>query len=129
LENNVGVRAIVAPFKEDSAMQKGTVEVMEAVLRSDATVGREDRETMVELLRNCGAGSGPTLDRIVRRAEAAHLLGRGVKGLDRLVARGALKRVVFPGYRKAAGYRASDVAALIAGGRREPQDLDATSGG
>lgn len=66
-------------------------------------------------------------DRIVRRSEAARLLGRSTKSIDRLTARGVLRKVTFPRCQRAAGFRMSDIAKLIAGGA-EQQDGDIRDG-
>ena len=97
-------------------MQNATMDALKAVLRSDGTVSAADRQRMATLLRS-GPGEEQMTDRILRRSEAARLLGRSPKALDRLAANGVLKKVVFPNYRRAAGFRLSDVAALIAGGK------------
>ena len=57
-----------------------------------------------------------TQDRLVRRSEVARLLGRSQKTVDRLAGQGVLQRVVFPSHKRAAGFRLSDIASLIAGG-------------
>lgn len=54
--------------------------------------------------------------RIIRRMEVARRLGRSPRAVDRLAAEGALRKVLLPGRTRAAGFRESDVAALIAGG-------------
>lgn len=53
-------------------------------------------------------------DRIVRRSEAARLLGRSTKSIDRLTAKGVLRKVTFPRCQRAAGFRLSDIQKLIA---------------
>jgi predicted DNA-binding transcriptional regulator AlpA len=55
-------------------------------------------------------------DRLLRRAEAAQMLGRGVKTVDRMAARGVLQKVTFPHGKRAAGFRMSDIARLIGRG-------------
>jgi hypothetical protein len=54
--------------------------------------------------------------RIIRRMEVARRLGRSPRAVDRLAAEGALRKVLLPGRTRAAGFRESDVAALIAWG-------------
>ena len=48
--------------------------------------------------------------------EVARRLGRSPRAVDRLAAEGALRKVLLPGRTRAAGFRESDVAALIAWG-------------
>jgi len=96
-------------------MKNDTARLLESVLRSDDTVSAVERN---RLLKSEDIGGVPQ-DRIVRRAEAAVLLGRGVKGVDRLANRGVLKKVMFPTCKKGAGFRLSDIANLISGGKAE----------
>jgi hypothetical protein len=44
------------------------------------------------------------------------MLGRSAKTIDRLVQRGCIGKVTFPGHKRAAGFRYSDIARLIAAG-------------
>ena len=53
--------------------------------------------------------------RIIRRPEAARLLARSPRAIDRLAKEGALKRVLLPGRVRGAGFRLADVRALIEG--------------
>lgn len=59
----------------------------------------------------------PVEDRIVRRIETARLLARSARAVDYLSAAGHLPKVTLPGHSRAAGFRYSDVAALIGGGK------------
>lgn len=67
------------------------------------------------------AGGAPEPDRIVRRSEVARMLGRKAKTIDRLVSKGVLQKVTFPRCQRAAGFRLSDIQALIASGSSNPQ--------
>ena len=66
------------------------------------------------LVQECGV-SVPVENRILRRPEAARLLGRTPRAVDYLVKAGSLPRVTFPGHTRGAGFRLSDVQALIGG--------------
>ena len=61
------------------------------------------------------APATPETDRVVRRGEAARILARSPRAVDRLAADGALRRVMLPGRTRAAGFRLRDVQALIEG--------------
>lgn len=61
------------------------------------------------------AVSAPVENRIVRRVEAAKILGRSTRAVDYLVAQGALEKVMFPGHLRGAGFRMSDITTLIGG--------------
>jgi len=54
-------------------------------------------------------------ERIVRRGECAKLLGRSLRGVDLLREQGHLKPVTMPGRERGAGFKLSDVMALIGG--------------
>ena len=97
-------------------MQEATMGLVEAVLRTDGTVGKSDRKRLVGLLRDKPTdGCQVPADRLLRRAEVARLLGRSPKSVDRLATAGVIQKVTFPGYQRGAGYRASDIARLVAG--------------
>jgi hypothetical protein len=61
------------------------------------------------------AVSAPVENRIVRRVEAARILGRSTRAVDYLVQAGSLPRVTFPGHQRGAGFRLSDIQSLISG--------------
>jgi predicted DNA-binding transcriptional regulator AlpA len=101
-------------------MKKGTRDVIKSVINGDPSVNADDRTRLLRLVREGGldAADDPLLrDRLIRRAEVARLLGRSVSSVDRLVKDGVLANVVFLGRLRAAGFRLSDVAALIEGGK------------
>lgn len=54
--------------------------------------------------------------RLLRPVEAARRLSRSVRYVHRLAKEGILPKVTLPGRTRAAGFRESDLAALIAGG-------------
>jgi predicted DNA-binding transcriptional regulator AlpA len=87
-----------------------------AALEADGTVGDGHRQRLAALLQGGLADGAAAQDRILRRHEAARLLGRSPKSVDRLAAAGVIQRVTFPGHIRAAGFRLSDVNALVAGG-------------
>lgn len=101
-------------------MQEATAGLVDAVLRSDRTVDGVERRRLVGLLLEKPAEGGQaTPDRLLRRREAAGLLGRSTKTVDRLASAGVLRRVKFPGYQRGAGFRLSDVERLISEGKGE----------
>jgi hypothetical protein len=60
-----------------------------------------------------GSTKEERLDRICRRAEVAKLLGRSVRAVDCLREQKILVPVTMPGRARGAGFRLSDVQALI----------------
>lgn len=90
--------------------------MIEEVLKNDGSVSPAERKRLVgEVAIGTDGDNFP--DRILRRAEVARLLGRTVKTVDRLSQKGCVQKVTFPGHRRAAGMRLSDVEKLISGGR------------
>ena len=95
-------------------MLETTSDAVRAILKSDPTINPGDRTRMLSLLRD-----GPRLDtnsterRIIRRAEAAKLLGRSLRGVDLLREQGHLKPVIMPGRTRGGGFRIGDVYALM----------------
>ncbi len=64
---------------------------------------------------NGNIGNENSVDRIIRRNEAARLLARSPRAVDYLSAAGHLEKVTLPGHSRAAGFRLSDVQSLIGG--------------
>jgi predicted DNA-binding transcriptional regulator AlpA len=96
-------------------MKKQTLKVIEEVLKNDGSVSPAERKRLVgEVAIGTDGDNFP--DRILRRAEVARLLGRSIKTIDRLASRGCLGKVTFPGYRRAAGFRMSDIERLVGRG-------------
>ncbi len=99
-------------------MQETTLEAVRAIFRSDPSISPQTRGDLVAILR---AGRDPRstpadgeADRLIRRSEAARLLARSPRSVDHLAAAGVLRRVLLPGRSRSAGFRLSDVRALIA---------------
>jgi hypothetical protein len=59
----------------------------------------------------------PTMpvDRIVRRDEVGRMLGRSPRTVDRLARTGILRRVMFRGHTRGAGYSYSEIQRLVTG--------------
>jgi len=66
------------------------------------------------LVQECNVPA-PVENRIIRRTDTAKMLGRSTRAIDYLVAQGALEKVTFPGHSRGAGFRLSDIQALIGG--------------
>jgi hypothetical protein len=100
-------------------MMDSTLAAIRAVVSADPTLTLTDRKRILAALQNAPQQEAPTTpqpDRILKARDAAALIGKTPRTLHRLAAQGAIRRVRFPGRRRGAGYRASDVQALIAGG-------------
>ncbi len=92
-----------------------TIEAMKAILGTDNTVSKEQRQALIDIFRN-GVGTEAKPDRVLRRSEAAYRLGVTVKALDLWKRKGIVKPVVIQGSSRAIGFRESDIAGLIARG-------------
>ena len=96
-----------------------TADVVRAALKADPTVSPADRGRLLTALRNGGATppapAAPTGPRLLRRKEAAAMLAVSKRTLDSLAAAGTLPRVTLPGRTRGAGFRESDLSALIEG--------------
>lgn len=86
-----------------------------AFLQLNRTERREFIRTFADATPTAPAAPEP--ERIVRRDELAQRFGRSTRWADRMAAEGHIRKVTIPGRRRAMGFRASDVAALLAGGR------------
>lgn len=96
-------------------MMPATLAVLRAALAADPTVGVQERGALLAALRGGVKTAGQEENRLMRRAEAARVLSCHPRTIDNLAAAGTLRRVMFPGRKLGAGFRASDVLALLDG--------------
>ena len=94
-------------------MQTNTETTVRVLIQTLPTTTRA--KLIRELLAELPDERQDTTDRICRRAEAAKILGRSLRGVDLLREGGHLKQVVMPGRIRAAGFLLSDVQALLNG--------------
>jgi excisionase family DNA binding protein len=99
-------------------MLQTTVDVLKAAAKADPTLDAATRSRILAAMQAAAkpegvpAAEGPCL---LRRREVAKRLSVSVRTVDKLAAQGVLPKVHLPGRDRAAGFRESDVAALIAG--------------
>jgi hypothetical protein len=95
-------------------MKSQTLVALAAILQADPIRSERDR---AELLKTLGVetGAAPDGDRILTFAQAAERLGRGKRVLHTLARRGVIQKFTLPGFERSAGFRASDIDALLAG--------------
>lgn len=102
-------------------IKKVTLDTIRAVLRTDSDLSPADQNRLMALLRTGGiTGATPAAPvtpepRILRRAEVASRLSCSKRAVDVLGSQGLLPRILWPGRKRSAGYRESDVNAFIAG--------------
>ncbi len=95
-----------------------TVEVMKASLKADQTVDPATRIRIINAVQAAAKSeSNPEehAHRLLRRGEVARRLSVSLRTIDKLHTQGILKKVSLPGRGRAAGFRLSDVEALIGG--------------
>ena len=99
-------------------MTAATYNAVKAVLLTDSTISDDERTRFLNLLKNGGAdktSTAPTTPRLVRRIEAAKMLGGSLRLVDKLSASGVLLRRTLPGRSRSCGFLEADVLKLIAG--------------
>lgn len=100
-------------------MTEQTKKIIAAILKTDETISPSERAAIVLWIT---AESGPKPDCILRRQAVAVRLGVKVKTVDQLARRGILKKVMWPGAMRSAGFRESEVQKLIEeGGVKDEQ--------
>ncbi len=103
-------------------MCNATIQAIIAVLRCDPTVSPAERTRIVHRLRwgekekKVSVRKEP---RLLRRETVADRLACSLRVVDQLAVDGALHRVVLPGRKRAAGFRESEVDALVVGRSEE----------
>jgi hypothetical protein len=107
-------------------MQQTTIHLAQELLKTDASLTPQDRHRLVALLRNHGQErqgqktSPPPEPRLIRRAEAARRMGVSLRAIDSWARAGLLTKVRLPGRTRAAGFRESELLALIEGKGPKP---------
>jgi len=96
-----------------------TQDAVKAVLRADPSLTPTDRNRLLGMLRNHGKAepAAPIAPepRIIRRADAARRLGCSLRAVDNWARAGILRKVKLPGRIRAAGFRESELVAVIEG--------------
>ena len=97
-----------------------TQDAVKAMLRADPSLTPADRNRILATIRNHGrtpVNADPTTPepRLIRRADAARRLGCSLRAVDNWTRAGILRKVTLPGRTRAAGFRESDIVALIDG--------------
>jgi hypothetical protein len=96
-----------------------TVDAMRAMLKADPSITPGERSQVLTVIRNHGKPQVAPQDtpqsaqRIVRRAEAAILLARSPRAVDRLAQQGLLTKVKLPGRQRAAGFLMTQLMSLL----------------
>ena len=99
-------------------MLNTTADAIKSMLKADPSITTEDRNAILAAVRNHGRIETPRNEptpQLVTRKQAAAMLGRSTRLIDLLANSGALTRIKLTGATRAAGFRKSDVIALIEG--------------
>lgn len=95
------------------------MQIIRAALMADADVSADERARVIAFLRSpprpACEQSAPKIPRLIRRAEAAQRLSCSTRTVDKLSVNGLLRKCKLPGRVRAAGFRESDIEALILG--------------
>lgn len=95
-----------------------TLEIVRTGLKADPTLSAQERQRLLNLIREPAAQSQKTAapqPRLIRRSEVARRFGRSLRYVDHLAKQGVLLKRRLPNRKRAAGFLESDVNALIAG--------------
>lgn len=99
-------------------MQDTTIEILKSVLKSDTSVQPEERERLLSIFK---AGPRPASpgEKLLKRKQVAEMLSSSCRLVDKLAEEGQLHKVRYKGRVRAAGYRLSEVQAILADGMKE----------
>ncbi len=95
-----------------------TLEVVKAGLKADQTMDPGTRLRIINAVQAAAKSKIPLEvqgGHLLRRAEVAKRLSVSLRTVDKLHIQGILQKVRLPGRGRAAGFRLSDVEALIGG--------------
>lgn len=93
-------------------MLPSTKTAIDAILGTDPSVTPERRKEIMRFALAAPEQVITAMPRIIRREEAARLLGVGVKRVDQLSRAGILKRITVPGTTRAIGISEASVRAI-----------------
>ena len=102
-------------------MLKSTKQVISAATKADPSMSTAERAKLLTLLRTGDDQAAPTEDspKLLRRQKAAERLGCCLRTIDNLARQGVLRKRVFPGRKRAAGFLEADITALVKGADHE----------
>lgn len=92
-----------------------TKQAIAAILAADPSISREQQKAILATATQTQRETAP-IGRVIRREEAARILGFSAKRCDQLANIGALKRVTVPGVKRSIGFTEASVRAIAEGG-------------
>lgn len=105
-------------------MLSTTLDAIKAMLKADPSIAVPERTAILAALRGQPANTAtkpatePGVEKLLSPKAAGELLSRSPRAMHLLAQQGVVRKVVLPGRQRAAGFRLSDLEALIAGGLR-----------
>ena len=96
-------------------MKETTIEILKSVLKTDPTITAEERSTFILMFKGAPLGKKSD-DKLLKRKQVAEMLSSSTRLVDKLAVQGLLHKVTFRGRQRSAGYRRSEVEALLTEG-------------
>ena len=100
-----------------------------AILNTDPTITADHKKAILAVVRSYTQKQVDRIPRVIRRDEAAHLLGVSVKRIDQLSHAKILKRVTVPGCSRAMGLTEASVRAIAEGLEADGAEIGMSAGG
>ncbi|MCG2659471.1 MAG: hypothetical protein L6437_04395, partial [Kiritimatiellae bacterium] len=99
-------------------MLSTTLQAYGAILKADPSVSPPERNRLMSLARQGPEAKEtpaiiPTVPRFIRRAEVAERMSVSLRTIDKYAVTGLLRKRVLPGRKRASGFLAADVEALM----------------
>jgi ribosomal protein L17 len=105
-------------------MKETTIEILKSVLKTDPTITAEERSNLILLFKGAPLCKKSD-DKLLKRKQVAEMLSSSTRLVDKLAVQGLLHKVTFRGRQRSAGYRRSEVEALLAEGSSPVSQPDA----
>lgn len=91
-----------------------TKQALAAILSADPSITKEQQKAFLATATQTPQGNAH-ISRVIRRGEAARILGFSAKRVDQLARAGILKRVTVPGTSRSIGITEASVRAITEG--------------
>jgi len=103
-------------------MLSTTMQAVRSILTADPSVNPPERNRLLSLMRQGPEAkaiptAAPTGPRLMRRREVAECLSVSLRTVDKYAATGMLHKRTLPDHKRASGFLAADVDALLLGAR------------
>jgi predicted DNA-binding transcriptional regulator AlpA len=100
-------------------MKKSTYQIVRLALISDESISDKQRAVILDCLTTSESKELlPVIEvpkeRIIKRKHIAKMFSCSLRTIDMMARKGVLHRVIFPGNKRAFGFRESEVQALMA---------------